>query len=172
MQYSYEHVCTLPFSELETLLKQGVKPKIEDLIHHEFRGYNTPKPMEYLGIRKFIKGFFPHEGADTWCEGYNISAKQTGLENVWEYKTLAKRFGYYHVVDPQSPDDKYPNSLLFNYAASANNPVYDPSRAIKDYLSQIYPDNHNLFLGKAYLAIGPLRIFVSYFILERLFKTN
>ena len=77
--------------------------------------------------------------------------------------------GWYETraVDLAEPDGKYPNAALINYAASDKNPVIDPTRLLRDYLVQVYPDNPDLYLGKAFLAFGPLRLFVSYFVLER-----
>ena len=38
---------------------------------------------------------------------------------------------------------------------------------LRDYLVQVDPANPDLFLGKAYDALGPLRMPTNFFILER-----
>ena len=46
----------------------------------------------------------------------------------------------------------------------------DPSQVLRDYVVQVDPDNRDLYLGKAYVAAGPLRIPTSFFIIERFHK--
>jgi hypothetical protein len=57
--------------------------------------------------------------------------------------------------------------LLLDYGLGGNGPFGPP---LRDYIVQVYPDNADLLLGKAYLALGPLRIPAGFFILERLKK--
>ena len=47
------------------------------------------------------------------------------------------------------------------------NPKGDPSNGLRDYLVQVDAANPDLFLGKAYYALGPLRVHSNFFILER-----
>ena len=47
----------------------------------------------------------------------------------------------------------------------------DPSRVIKDYVVQV-EGNPDLFLGKAFLTVGPARVFSNFFLLERDCQTN
>ena len=69
-------------------------------------------------------------------------------------------------MDPGEKDNLYPNALLLNYG-KGNNPPFDPSSFLRDYLVQVDPENDDLLLGKAFVALGPARLFVSYFVLER-----
>jgi len=69
-------------------------------------------------------------------------------------------------VDLSAVDCKYPNALLLDYA-SQKNYLFEPSRRLRDYLVQVYPDNPDLLLGKAYVALGPVRLPMSFFVLER-----
>ena len=62
-------------------------------------------------------------------------------------------------------DARYPNALLLDYSLGANG-LFGPP--LRDYIVQVYPDNPDLLLGKAYLALFGLRIPTNYFVLERL----
>jgi len=57
--------------------------------------------------------------------------------------------------------------VLLDYGRGGNKP-WDPTRGLRDYVVQVDPSNPDLFLGKAYYALGPLRVHSNFFILERL----
>ena len=158
--------------ELEEIFRKGIMPAAESLVDHEWRGFNTPAFARLLGIQKFIKGFFRVSANDP-VEGYNIPVKQNGLDSPWQHKPSAdapKRFGFYHVypVRPEDRENHYPEALLLNYGISPRNPAYRVERLLRDYLIQPDPDNPDILLGKAYLAVGGLRIPSNFFVLERL----
>lgn len=160
-------------SELEKILAGSAGPAPELLAGHEFAGFNVPWHTRLLGIQKFIKGFF--RGPQGF-EGYNIPAVQNGIDGPWLHKPkpeATKRFGFFRVapVDPGGRENFYPKTLLFNYGTSARNAFYRPERVLRDYVVQPDPKNRDLFLGKAYLAIGPSRVFSNFFIIERLAPT-
>lgn len=166
----YRELARLPGRELETLLRNGKAPG--SLAGWEFRGYNTPFFASLLGIRKFVKGFFMGNG----LEGYNIPVRQNGLTGEWLHKPSAEtphRFGFYLVrgVRAEDADNLYPNAVLLDYGRSPRNPAWKPERVLRDYLVQPDPDNPDVLLGKAYLALGA-RIPTSFFILERLRRTE
>jgi len=153
---------------LERVLREGIQPDAEKLAGWEFRGFNTLTLTTLLGFPKFKKGFY-RDGAD--LRGYNVKIKPGGLADPWidvVKNGKSVKHGFYDVypVRAEERDNLYPNSLLLNYA-SRRNPAWDPSRVLRDYLVQPDPDNPDLYLGKAYLALGPRRIFVSFFVLER-----
>lgn len=159
--------------ELENILDQGMIPNLEDLVGWEFRGCNTAVFSHLLRIRKFKKGFHrepankPHE-----CFGYNIPTVQNATFDphlALPNESHPKRFGFYLVTPDRTmgPDDIHHNALLLDYGSGPTNPLYDPSRLLRDYLVQVDPDNPDLFLGKAYLAFGPKRVFAGFFVLER-----
>jgi hypothetical protein len=159
--------------DLEGVFWQGHTPQPEELIGWEFEGYNHPKWVEPLGFRKFKKGFFKGNAEGASFEGFNIDVIQNGLDGEWLGKPAddnPKRYGFYIVdrVHPTSPDNKYPHSLLIDYGASPRNPWYDVTKRLRDYLVRVQKDNPDLYLGKAYLALGPLRVATSFFILRRL----
>jgi hypothetical protein len=98
--------------------------------------------------------------------GYNSPVKNNALDGRWHVG--AKRFGFYEVapVDATARDNKYLHAVLLDYG-KGKNPAYDPSQVLRDYVVQVDAKNPDLFLGKAYAALGPLRIPTNFFILER-----
>lgn len=154
---------------LEKVFLRGTTPALEALAGWEFRGINTPTWFRLLGIKKFIKGFYWR--GDELC-GYNTPVAQNRLSAPWLPQPSAeqpKRFGFYRVtpVDPTARDNAYLHAVLLDYGAG-NNPLWDPSRGLRDYLVQVDPDDANLYLGKAYFAAGPTRVPTwSFFLLER-----
>jgi len=160
-------------AELEELFGSSRGPDPGSLAGCEWRGFNTPWFTAALGIRKFIKGFFRGDGG---VEGYNIPVRQNGLDGAWEHKPCGeapKRFGFFLVdrVDPGSVDDRYPDALLLDYGASVRNAWYRAERVLRDYVVAPDPDNPDLLIGKAYVALGAVRIPSNFFILERLKPT-
>ena len=167
-RYDYLTLVSADNHELEQVLRRGVQPDPAKLAEWEFRGYNTLDLTALLGFRKFKKGFF-REG-ERWF-GYNVKIKPNGLADPWidvVKNGKAVRHGFFDVypVDSGGTDNLYPNAVLLNYA-SEKNPLWDPSRVLRDYLVQVEPENPDLYLGKAYVALGPKRVFVSFFVLER-----
>ena len=158
-----------PMHELEKVFQRGAMPDLDALVGWEFRGINH-LPLNALplanvaGIKKFVKGFFRTE--DGRVMGYNSPVKNNALDGRWHVD--AKRFGFYEVapVDATARDNKYLHAVLLNYGKGGN-PAYDPSQLLRDYVVQVDRKNPDLFLGKAYGALGPLRIPTNFFILER-----
>lgn len=157
----------------EAIMRTGTAPRFDDLVGWEFGGGNTPRIYRLIGIRKFVKGFYegpPRDGGpEPFIQGYNIPAigNADSDEHVMEMKGGApKRFGFYRVHEPVegARDAFYPNSLLLDYSRGGNG-LFGPP--LRDYLVQVYPDDPDLLLGKAYLALG-LRIPTNYFVLKRL----
>ncbi len=167
---TYVDLAMAPNAVLEEYMRKGEAPDVRKLVGYQFRGYNTLDLTTVLGFRKFKKGFFAeeepkHDRSPIW--GYNVDVLQNGLGEPWIPKDKAP-YGFYRVypVDPGEKDNLYPNALLLNYGQGKNPPM-DPSAFLRDYLVQVSPDNDDLLLGKAFVALGPMRIFVSYFVLER-----
>jgi hypothetical protein len=168
-----EHALALeqmPMHELERVFQRGAMPSLDALVGWEFRGINhlplNALPVANLvGIKKFVKGFFKTE--DGRVMGYNSPAKNNALDGRWH--VAAKRFGFYEVapVDPTARDNTYLHAVLLDYGKGGNK-LYDPTRVLRDYVVQVDKRNPDLYLGKAYSALGPLRIPTNFFILERL----
>jgi hypothetical protein len=158
--------------ELEHAFQRGVTPELEALIGWEFRGINcTPRgapPLARLaGIQKFVKGMF--RAADGRVMGYNAPVVQNVLDGRWQTRpsdAAPRRFGFYEVgpVDATQRDNHYLHALLLDYGKGGN-PVWDVSRGLRDYLVQL--DDPDRLLGKAYYALGPSRLGVGFFVLER-----
>ena len=163
-----------PMSGLEQVFQRGHMPELDQLVGWEFRGINhlplNALNLAYLvGIKKFMKGFYREPGGRVM--GYNIPVGRNALDGRWHLKpsdTEPKRFGFFEVaaVDPTARDNHYLHSLLFDYGKGGN-PKGDPSNGLRDYLVQVDAKNPDLYLGKAYFAIGPARVAMSFFILER-----
>lgn len=178
LRYSWiELVQNVSNGTRESILRTGIAPSLDSLVGWEFRGANGSLVTRFLGIRKFVKGFY--EGADRsetgptpHIHGYNIVVHQNADDDAHLYSpsdAAPKRHGYYraHRVVAGAYDAMYPNALLLDYGLGGNGPFGPP---LRDYLVQIYPDDPDLLLGKAYVALGPIRIPVGFFVLERLKK--
>lgn len=173
-RYTYLDLALAPDEVLERILRAGRSPDVRSLAGWEFKGFNALDLTAFLGFRKFKKGFYserPPAHAAERIRGYNVKVRQNGIAEPWEPVLSGGRpvrHGFYDVypVDPGEKDNLVPNALLINYDCGRN-PLYDPSRFLRDYLVQVYPDNPDLLLGKATIALGPWRPAVSYFILER-----
>ena len=174
--YTYEALAIAGNETLEDIFRRGVAPDLETLSGWEFKGYNTLDVTQVLGFRKFKKGFYRANGSGDFSriDGYNVKIKQAqvGLEEAWIDVVKggeSVKHGWFDVypVNLNEVDNKYPRAVLLNYGTADRNPKVDPSRALRDYLVQVYPDNPDLLLGKAYVALGVLRVPVSFFILER-----
>jgi hypothetical protein len=166
----YRALAGRPRSELERVLVRGEIPSVDALAGWEYGGWNHPPHMGGVGIRKFIKGFFRTD--DDRCFGYNTPARQDGLGHDWTPRPSRdhpKRFGFYRVtpVDPEARDNRYLHALLLDYGRGGN-PASDVSRVIRDFLVRVEPGSDDLLLGKAYLALGPARLFSNFFLLQRL----
>jgi hypothetical protein len=156
-------------AELELVMLRGATPDLEALVGWEFRGINHPAWASLAGIKKFVKGFF--RGEDGRVMGYNSPVVQNVLDGRWRTlpsDTAPKRFGFYEVapVDATRRDNAYLHAVLLDYGRGGNK-AWDPTSGLRDYLVQVDPANPDLFLGKAYYALGPLRVHSNYFILER-----
>ena len=150
--------------ELEATFLRGVTPEVDELAGWEFRGINHPGWARLVGIKKFVKGFYRTE--DGRVMGYNSPVAQNVLDGRWHI--APKKFGFYevHAVDATDRDNAYLHAVLLNYGRGGNKP-YDPTKNLRDYLVQVDPGNPDLYLGKAYYALGPVRLPTNFFILER-----
>jgi hypothetical protein len=179
MAYSYVSLAKASDKDLEFVFRSGSAPALESLAGYEFKGYNTPFITQIMGFRKFKKGFFvgPGQAVESGeISGYNVVVEQNGLEEPWIAKPSdqnPKRHAFYRVyrVRKSERDNLYPNALLLNYGLGGNE-FWNPAGLLRDYLVQVEPENKDLLLGKAYFALGPARVFPSFFILERYNESN
>ena len=155
-------------AQLEKTFVDGGTPDLDALVGWEFRGINHPGWAGLAGIKKFVKGFFRDEDGRTM--GYNCPVVQNVLDGRWNTtpsNSAPKRFGFYEVarVDATSRDNTYLHAVLLDYSKGGN-AVYDPTAGLRDYLVSV-DGNPDLYLGKAYYAVGPVRVATNFFILER-----
>jgi hypothetical protein len=161
----------------EAMMHAGVAPRFEDLAGWEFGGGNSPPIYRLIGIRKFCKGFYrgparAERGPEPYIQGYNIDVQNNGdgdLHLLKPSRSAPKRYGFYRVHRPieGARDNRYPNSLLLDYSLGGNG-LFGPP--LRDYVVQIYPDDPDLLLGKAYLSVLGLRIPANFFVLKRLHR--
>lgn len=165
-----------PMSGLDLVFERGTMPNLDDLAGWEFRGINR-LPLNaipignWVGIKKFMKGFV-RDSETGRVMGYNVPVVCNVLDGRWHLKPSdesPKRWGFYEAypVDPTAKDNNYLHSVLLDYGKGGN-PRFDITAGLRDYLVQVDPSNPDLFLGKAYYAVGPARLGpLNYFILER-----
>jgi hypothetical protein len=164
----YRELEALGNDALEVVFLRGTTPDLAKLVGWEFRGTNVPGWARLLGIKKFIKGFW-REGEEVL--GYKCPVVQNSLFEPWDSlpsNLHPKRFGFYKVtpVDATAKDNRYLHAALLNYGEGPN-PPWEPARGLRDYVVQVDPDNPDLYLGKAFYALGPLRVATNFFVLER-----
>ncbi len=168
---TFESLCSASSARLEEIVRTQPAPSPEAIVGWEFRGFNVAPAAEILRIRKFKKGFYADARDVSKLYGYNVRVVQNGRKRPWVPRLRdgqPLRHALFDVtpVDLGSEDARYPQSLLLDYGCGRN-PIYDPSRLLRDYLVVADPDEPDLFVGKAYLAFGSLRVSGGYFILER-----
>jgi hypothetical protein len=165
----YLRLALLKQRRLEALMLRGEMPDVATLSGREYRGMNLGTAPRLLGLRKFIKGFY--RSPEGTAFGYNLRVRQTDPREPWVVKLThgeRKRFGFYRVLptDPESRDNFYLNALMLDYGQGGNG-HFDITALLRDYLVRIRPSSDDLLLGKAFIAIGPLRLHLGYFLLER-----
>ena len=157
-----------PGRVLEAAMREGIAPSFESIEGWVFRGWNTLWLTRLFGFQKFAKGFY--RGAERACgpspflQGYNVVVAQNGNWDTHQPRPSEARprlHGYYRVY--QAPN-RYANALFLDYAKGANG--LNPAGLLRDYLVQPWPDEPDLLLGKAYVALG-VWVPVSFFVLQR-----
>jgi hypothetical protein len=156
----YRLVCAMSGAKLAAAFTGGRRPEPAELAGWEWRGTNTPMFTNVLGIKRFIKGMFLGDGV----EGYNIPVKGKWTRKPSE--DSPKRFGFYRVVED---DGRHPGSILLDYGASPRNARWQPERLLRDYVKDL---GDGVLLGRAYLAFGPEYVPVSWFVIEKLRRTD
>ena len=169
-RHTFESIVAAEHATHVELFMRGTAPNLRDLEGWQYDGRNLSLVSFFLRVRRFIKGFVTNRaGTDpATIDGYNLWARQDdGLASPWEPSSL-DRHGFYKVyaVKPDEPDNKYPHALMFNYALG-DNPWNHPSRFLRDYVVQVYPDDPGLLIGNADFALGPTRVFGGYFVMRR-----
>lgn len=154
---------------LSDMLIRGQRPDVSALVGSEYRGVNMPAATSrLLGLRRFIKGFTVDEsgrvvGYNKLVVGHDLSAPWT----VRPQRDGREAYAPFSVepVEPESIDNRYLNALLLDYGDVAQ-PEPGVARRLRDYLVRVVPGSDDLLLGRAFLAVGRVRVPVGYFALE------
>ncbi len=159
-------LATMSKTELDEVFDNAFEVLPEEVAGREYNGFNHPVFTSFLGIRKFRKGFKQVAGE---LRGYNIKVLQNGSPmNAWiplkQPDGTDIRHGFY-LVEPAGPGCADTEALFLDYGRG-NNPLLDPSALLRDYLRKLEPDNADVLLGRAYLALGGREVFMSYFLLQ------
>lgn len=170
-----KRVAALPERELAAIFARGERPDVASMIGWIYRGANTHVVAKAAGIGKFVKGFYRDAGAEE-VRGYNIPVVPDALDRPWQLQPnvdAPKRFGFYRVapVDPTAPDNAHLHAVLLDYGAVPGK-MFDPVRTLRDYVVRVDPGSDDLLLGRAFARVGPAAIPLSWFLLERLAKTD
>jgi hypothetical protein len=149
-------------ADLDACMRRGGTPNVERLTGAEYRGANTAGWTVRLRMQQFVKGFERRD--DGRMFGYN---RRVAQDDRWA--APGNRFAFFEVrdVDPAARDNHYLQALLLDYGAGGGSRL-DPARGIRDYLVRVEPGSDDLLLGRAFLALGPLRPSPTFFVLERL----
>lgn len=174
MRIAAQQLVRLPEAELTLRMRAGHAPRIDSLVGWEFRGFNVPAVTGLLGFQKFKKGFYlrPDEDASAGrCHGYNVVVLQNELHQPWlprPSEASPKRHGFYDVgpVPATGLHRLYPNALLIDYGVRENHSL-NPERLIRDYLVQPDPDDPDVLLGYATVALGFTIVQFGFFVLDR-----
>ena len=153
---TFRRLASLDARELYREFLRGQRPDKDDLAGWEFRGLNHARATELLGIRKFVKGFYR---SDDDLYGYNLKIRQTSVFEEWQGvpdDNTPIRHGFYRVrdVDPTGTDNAHLHALLLDYG-QGDNPRFDVTRGLRDYLVQVDAD---VYLGVAMYAFGSKRL--------------
>jgi hypothetical protein len=161
-------LATRPRRDLDAIFAAGSPPDVAALIGFEFRGYNQPRALALLGIRKFIKAFY--RAGDGRVLGCNTPVAQNGLHGEWLAKPSEdrpRRYAFF-LVEPPDPgaDELRRGTALLDYGRGGNR-GYDVARLLRDYLVRVEPGSDDLLLGRAYAVLAGRRSWRSYFLIER-----
>ncbi|MDP2907849.1 MAG: hypothetical protein Q8O03_07970 [Nanoarchaeota archaeon] len=182
MIYTFETLAKADKKTLDDVMKNGTMPDLESMAGFEFDGYNLTFMATILGIRKFRKGFYKYKIETEFFTvsgkyaGYNVKMKQNKFEQPWEYKNgKPERFGWFNIFKDYSFGkdglDIHPNAALLHYGLDERNTLFE-GKMLRDYLVQVNDNDKDLYLGKAYNAIGKSLVMPSYFIIKRAEKVN
>ncbi len=152
------------------MMMRGTTPTAQELAG-QWRGVNRGI-VEVAGYNQFIKDIKPQNGR--W-QGDNIQVNQVKSHQVrysgWNPITKSSTMGYNPSYERkgqfavQAPDHRgaFGRGVIFSYR-DGGNAKNDPARLLQDRVVKI-DDNH--MIGRATANFGPIRIPLSYFVLER-----
>jgi hypothetical protein len=153
-------------------MRQGWRPELAALDGWRFRGLGAGRAARLFGRQKFLMVFQQMDlGYGTVLGGHLLDVVQNDpaddyLPRLQEGREVAH--GVFLVQSARtSPEwSEFPRAALLHFGR-ADNAWYEPARFRRQYVVQPDPGNHDLYLGKAYVAVGPLRYATGHFVLER-----
>lgn len=163
----------LPMPALERLFENGHPVEIERIAGYEFHGRNFGTPAFFARrFRKFRKVFFRDERTGRFG-GWNLRTQQNGDAEPWidapptahspvEWLTGRRSstpaHGFFEIRGARRGDPPAPRgALVIDYGASGN-PRADVTALLRDVAVCVSEDDHDLLIGRAYLALGPALI--------------
>ena len=179
-RYDFNALALATRDTLEETMRLGVRPDMDALVGWEFKVYTVLEPSELFSLRKFKKGFYledPTRDPGLGINGYTVKVHSNTLGEPWIDRTRMgnpRRSLWFDVypVSLTEIDNKYPNALLLNYGLSPKNGLLEPGRMLRDYVVQVYEDNTDLLLGKSFMALGNMRVPLTFTVLERHNESN
>ena len=174
--WTYESLAQASSDDLETILRTGTAPDLEQLNGYIYCGWNH----EWIGNlsgKKFKKGFLKKDGSNF---GYNeiVIQDSEGVPGDWKQRLGSdgkpSQLGYFRTAyvrnePPMNIARLYQQLGFFDYDIPHIHKWYlSFFRVIRDFVVLPNPGDNSLLLCKAYLRIFPfLNIFYCYFQLGR-----
>ena len=181
-KWTFEMLARSEKTKREELMLRCSAPTFESLAGWEFKGWNCLSPVAALymkpaGFQRFMKGFYLLPGDPTPADaeilrGYNVKVTRGGVSDDWvdrkDEKGEPVRHSFYETYrsGEGARFGPYSQALFIDYGIPGNGLL--DGKGIRDFLIQVEPDNPDLFLGKAYMKVGPFHFPAAFFVLERL----
>lgn len=169
LKAAYRRLCLASSAELASAFSAGVVPDPAKLSGWEFYGYNTAWIAVPVGIRKFKKAIYARTQGRTPFGGYNCKVRPTRLDGPWVNGGPGAAYeGFYDVLPGErgARVANHPNALYLDYGADPANTLFS-GNFLRDFLVQPDASEPDVFLGRAYVQLGPIVFPVSYFVLQR-----
>lgn len=174
-RYDFVSLCLAEGRELEAVLRRARGPDLAGLAGWEWKGYLASELAIVAGLSKLKIGFYLEDrGRDPALGicGYDVPCHANTLGEPWIERTRRGeplRLGWFDVypVSLAARDNRYPKAVLLDHSTSPSALALDPLRTLRAYLAQVYPDEPDLLVGKAYVALGAARLWPTYLVLER-----
>lgn len=174
-RHDFASLCLATSEQLEHALRRGVAPEMGAMVGWEYKGYAPGRLSTVPGLAKHKKGFYsadPGRDPALGISGYTVACHSNAIGEPWIERTCRGRqvrFGWFDLapVGLTDPENFYPRALLLHVGPGPRALALAPTRTLLGYLVQVDPDEPDLLLGKTYLAAGPARVFLTYFVLER-----
>ncbi len=161
--------------ELERIFEVGHPVELERLAGYEYLGMNFGTPAGFARwFRKFRKVFF-HDAESGRSGGWNLRTRQNDDQGPWldapparavsldaavdfltGRRTRSPAHGFFAIRSARrgEPTGARPGSLVIDYG-EGRNPPGDVTALLRDVAVCVSEGDHDLLVGRAYLALGP-----------------